>query len=82
MERRALGRRVGGRCRAGRPRPGRGCVRFLRVRGSFVHAGRVGANALRFSGRLGGRTLAPGRYRLVATPAGGPAARVAFRIRR
>jgi hypothetical protein len=35
-----------------------------------VH-GRAGANAVRFSGRVGARALAPGRYRLIATPAGG-----------
>jgi hypothetical protein len=36
------------------------------VKGSFVHAGDTGANALRFMGRLRGRTLKRGKYRLVA----------------
>jgi hypothetical protein len=38
------------------------------------------SNRFRFTGRLAGRTLARGRYRLVATPVGGIAKRVAFRV--
>ena len=55
--------------------------RWVRVRGSFKQAGRAGANSLRFSGRVGGKRLRAGRYRLVATPQGGPPARAAFRVR-
>jgi hypothetical protein len=88
-ERAAPGRRVGRRCRrptrrnAGRRR----CVRWVRVRGGFTHAGLAGANSFRFSGRVGGRALRPGRHRLVATPvdvAGnrGKLARRGFRILR
>ena len=43
------------------------CTRYL-GRGSFKHADRPGSNRLRFSGRLKGRRLAPGRYRLTITP--------------
>jgi hypothetical protein len=43
------------------------CVRYL-TRGSFTHADSAGANSLRFTGRLRGRKLPPGRYRLSATP--------------
>ena len=73
------GHRRGGRCRAG----GRGprCVRAAPVKGSFSHAGRAGTNRLRLPARVGGRRLKPGRYRLLATPAGGAARRAAFRIR-
>jgi hypothetical protein len=39
--------------------------RYVGLRGAFTHAGKVGSNSLRFSGRLGGRKLKPGRYRLV-----------------
>jgi hypothetical protein len=54
--------------------------RWRRVKGSFTHAGAAGANSRRFSGRLRGRALRPGRYRLLATPSGGLTARAGFRI--
>jgi hypothetical protein len=56
--------------------------RWTRVRGRFVHAGKLGANALRFSGRVGGKRLSAGRYRLAGTPEGGQPAQVKFAIRR
>ncbi len=64
------GRVGGGRCRAARGRVPRNlrCVRSLRVRGSFRVRSRTGRNRFRFSGRLGGRTLSPGNYRLLARP--------------
>jgi Thrombospondin type 3 repeat len=40
--------------------------RFRRVKGGFSKAGRPGANAFRFSGRINRKTLRPGTYRLVA----------------
>ena len=43
--------------------PGR---RPVKLRGSFSNAGRRGANRLSFAGRLRGRRLKPGTYRLVA----------------
>jgi hypothetical protein len=43
------------------------CTRYVSV-GSFRHKDRAGSNAVRFSGREHGRKLAPGRYRLQATP--------------
>jgi len=65
-ERRTRGRRVAGRCRAlTRRNRGRAtCSRWVLVRGSARHSGRAGANSLRLSGRIGGRTLKPGVYRL------------------
>jgi hypothetical protein len=87
VERRAAGRRVGGRCvrptRANRRRPR--CTRYVRVRGSFIHRGRAGANSFKFTGRLAGRKLSPARYRLVgiAKDAAGnisTPARASFRI--
>jgi hypothetical protein len=70
VRRERAGRRVGLLCRpptrANRLRPR--CRRYVALRGSFTHAGRAGANAFRFTGRLAGRKLAPGLYRLVARP--------------
>ncbi len=65
-------------------RRARRCVRWIPVAGTLTAAGRRGANRLRFDGRIGGRALRAGRYRLhgVAGTAGGatgPAA-VSFRI--
>ena len=66
VDRQRAGRRVGSRCvkpgKANRRRPR--CTRRVRVRGSFTHAGQSGPNAFRFTGRLAGRKLARGRYRL------------------
>ena len=64
----AAGRRVAGHCRrptarnADRPR----CSRWTPLRGRTVRSLPAGRNALRYRGRLAGRTLAPGRYRLLA----------------
>jgi hypothetical protein len=44
----------------------RRCTRYVAL-GSFTHADRAGRNRFRFTG-LRGRRLAPGRYRLDATP--------------
>jgi hypothetical protein len=55
--------------RVGRRRP---------VRGALTRRGISGANRMRFRGRVGGRRLAPGRYRLTAVArAGGPRSRPA-----
>jgi hypothetical protein len=65
-------------------RPGRG-GRWTALPGTFSAKAEGGAVTLRFSGRLAGRKLAPGRHRLVlvARDAAGNAAapvRVAFRV--
>lgn len=80
------GRRAGGRCvkprRANRGRPS--CERLVRAPGAFSRRRPAGGDRFTFTGRVGGRTLRPGRYRLVATPtAGGRAgkqARTSLRI--
>ncbi len=81
VERRAAGRRAGKRCvkrtRANRQKAK--CTLLRPVRGSFTHAGGAGANIFKFAGRIGGRTLRPGRYRLVGS-AGGSGKRAGFRI--
>ncbi len=66
VERAASGRRVRGRCVAPkRPeRRARKCIRYVTLRGRLTHQGRAGANKFRFTGRLRGRKLASGHYRL------------------
>jgi hypothetical protein len=61
------GRRVGGRCvrpnarNRSRPR----CARSVRQPGRIVRELAPGTSRLRYRGRLAGRTLPPGRYRLL-----------------
>ncbi|HEU4703339.1 MAG TPA: PKD domain-containing protein, partial [Conexibacter sp.] len=84
----ARGLRSGRRCvrpsRRLRRAGARRCTRFVPVRPALVRAGRAGANAVPFSGRLRRRALAPGRYRatLTATADGtaGPPSSVGFAI--
>jgi hypothetical protein len=74
IESRTTGRRVGNTCRktsrSNRTRPH--CTRFVSV-GSFAQNASSGANRKTFSGKIGTKTLAPGRYRatLRATDAAG-----------
>jgi hypothetical protein len=65
----AAGRRQGRSCRqpSKANRHGRRCTRYM-LMGSFTHVDKAGANSLRFSGRLKGRKLAKGAYRLQAVP--------------
>jgi hypothetical protein len=87
FERLFTGRRAGGRCvapaRANRGKPR--CVRTA-GRGAVTAAGRAGANAVGFRGRVGRRTLAPGRYRMrvtaVADGKRSPARTIVFTIAR
>jgi hypothetical protein len=68
VQRAAKGRRVRGKCRrqTRSNRSQRPCVRYVAVRGSAQHAGSAGANSFKFSGRLSGRKLRRGTYRLRA----------------
>jgi hypothetical protein len=43
------------------------CTAYIKL-GSFAHTDSAGSNRFRFSGRLAGGKLAPGKYRLTATP--------------
>lgn len=81
VERRMQGRRVGKRCvrPTGSNRDHRKCARFRRRKGGFTLGGVAGGNSFRLSGRLNGRTLRPGPYRLVGQ-AGDSVKRAAFRI--
>jgi hypothetical protein len=68
---RLRGVRRGARCVAPGARHGhaRACTLVVSV-SSFRSRARAGRNRLRFTGRLGGRPLSPGAYRLVAHAAG------------
>ncbi len=68
IERARRGILLGGRCRVARRGAARQrtCTRFALV-GSAQHAGVAGTNRFRLTGRVGGRALRPGRYRLVVT---------------
>lgn len=44
------------------------CTRYVPVKGSIVRTSRAGASSFYLTGRLGGRRLARGSYRLMATP--------------
>jgi hypothetical protein len=44
------------------------CTRLVTLPGSFTLKPHVGPNRFRFRGRIGGRTLSPGRYQLVGRP--------------
>lgn len=81
------GRRIDARCvkpataNRGKPR----CSRY-ETRGTVHVAGRAGANALTFRGRVQGRTLQPGSYRLRVTALAdgktSPAAAIRFTVAR
>jgi hypothetical protein len=85
VERATPGRKRGGKCRRpGKNAKGKRCTRYAPVKGSFSSSGKPGANKFKFRGRLESRSLAPGRYRLVARPSTsgkkGTAARASFQI--
>ncbi len=70
------------------PHPGgaRRCMRFVHMVGSFTHADARGSNRFRFTGRLHGRPLNPGSYKLTAVLSGatgvvGVAVSTRFRMR-
>jgi hypothetical protein len=64
-------------------RHGKGCTLYAPI-GTFSHSDLAGANSLHFSGRLNGRKLAKGRYRLSAvahnSAGAGPVATREFKI--
>jgi hypothetical protein len=57
------------------------CTRVVRLAGTFTAQGSAGANAIVFHARIGGHRLPRGRYRLLATPAGGATSSAPFRIK-
>jgi hypothetical protein len=69
FERKTSGRRVSGKCktktRKNRKKPK--CDLYRKVTGSFTVPGRPGPNSFTFRGRVGGKTLKTGNYRLTGT---------------
>jgi Tol biopolymer transport system component len=76
LEQRVSGRRASGGCR--RPtrqnRRGRRCSYYANA-GSFSRSATAGVNRVAFTGRLAGRALRPGSYRLTLTAIGAGGAR-------
>lgn len=70
VQRALPGRRRGQRCARTRRRlsPRKRCTRYRALRGKLEHRGEAGRNRLHFRGRVGGRALRRGHYRLVAVP--------------
>jgi hypothetical protein len=62
------GRKKGKKCvkQTGGNKRAKKCTRYVVVRGSFKRAAKRGGNKFHFSGRVGGKKLKPGKYRLVA----------------
>jgi hypothetical protein len=69
VQRAKKGRRVGGKCRraTAKNRSAPKCTRYKNVRGSLGDDGQAGLNELLWKGRIGGKKLRAGRYRLVIT---------------
>ncbi len=72
------GRKHGKRCVAG-AKHGTSCT-ITHRRGKLTVDGHAGANKLHFGGKLNGKRLPKGHYRLTATPAGGKAHSTTFTI--
>jgi hypothetical protein len=64
--RRAKGKRCVAPTRANRKAAR--CTRTVTLPGSFTRNGKAGSNSFHFTGRIGGRKLTPGSYKLVAVP--------------
>ena len=86
VERPTIGRLNGGSCvkTTKRNRSRKHCTRLVKI-GQFNHADGAGTNRFHFTGRVGGRKLAPGRYLLVAiarnSAGAGPAVTVRFAVK-
>ena len=87
VQRPTVGRKKGAGCVRARRRPPKAkrCTRYVRV-GAFTHADVAGKSRFRFTGRVGGRKLKPGAYRLRAVPrnsaGAGRAVTKRFRVKR
>ena len=69
VQRKTTGRRSSGKCRTRtrRNRKKPKCTLYKSVRGSFTVAGKAGRNSFTFRGRIGGKALKTGSYRLRGT---------------
>jgi hypothetical protein len=81
VERKASGRKAGGHCvklskgNAGKPK----CPLYTPIKGALKQTGKRGPNSFAFNGRVGGKPLAVGTYRLVGA-VGASSARAGFTI--
>jgi hypothetical protein len=67
----ARGVRVKGKClKPSKKRHGKRCTRYVAV-GSFKRVDKAGPNAFRWGGKVAGRKLGRGSYRLRAVPVAG-----------
>jgi hypothetical protein len=82
LENQSVGRKVLGKCvpPAKKYRKHQKCTLFIPVPGDLVLASASGANNFTFNGKIGGATLGPGSYVLIATVAGGNSRRVNVQI--
>ena len=82
LTREAPGRKVNGRCvkpnkkNSKRPK----CTRPVSVSGKIIQSGTAGTKHFTFNGKIGGHTLGPGTYELIATPTGGKPETFTFEI--
>lgn len=83
VERVVKGRRAGSRCvkQTAANATKKRCPYFKPVKGGFTHPGAAGSNEFMFSGRISGRALKPGPYRLLGS-AGGTSKTARFKIAR
>ena len=73
VERKIAGRKVGQTLReedAKPTRPTRNAPLYKKIKGSFSVTGAAGQNSFKFSGRIGGKPLKPGSYRLTGAAGG------------
>jgi hypothetical protein len=83
----ASGRKVNGKCvkPAKKNAKAKRCTRHLALKGSFTRNGSAAVNKFHWNGRLKGKALKPGSYRLIATTGSGLTAKVrraSFRVKR
>jgi virginiamycin B lyase len=73
VEKQSIGRKKGKKCvkPTRRNRKAKKCKLYKTVRGSFTHRGNAGSNKFKFTGRVGGKSLKPGTYRLSAVATAG-----------
>jgi hypothetical protein len=69
VQRKTKGRKVGSKCKTKTDanRRKKKCTLWKAVSGSFTVPGKAGKNTFTFRGRIGGKALSSGRYRLSAT---------------
>ena len=82
LRRQSPGRKVKGRCvkPTEANKKHKPCTRLIALNGQISLTGATGANGFRFNGKIGGHTLGPGTYRLIAAPADGAPRAVRFKI--